>query len=440
MKRSLLTGTILLVLVGIGAAGTFGYLAVGNSQAATTPVEIPITIKVTRGTVQQTVSAPGTVLGTEEVALSLPVGGRIATLRVRAGTRVKADAILLTLDTNELQRIERQQHAAWLEAQLTFSQTVRAPSSVDLRAAQAALFSARATYSDLVAAPSTHEIAPLQATLRNAQATLQQVQSSYETAQDRSNAALALEQAKNNFTAAQAAYDNALAPPDQSVLLTAQSQIAAAEAHIAALQPDPDVVAQAKLKLEQANTRWQQAVDDIARATLTAPFDGVVLEIDRAVGENVPANSTIMRFADPTALEVQAKVIEEDLPLVQIGQTVEVYFDAVPDLLASGPVTRINPLRIPGDRPMYGVYIALDTIPTAVLAGMSSDVAIIIARHEDVLQLPRAMVRSSATGIGHVEVWKEGKREKRQVKVGLRGDVYAEIVEGLKEGDEVVSK
>jgi multidrug efflux pump subunit AcrA (membrane-fusion protein) len=109
-------------------------------------------------------------------------------------------------------------------------------------------------------------------------------------------------------------------------------------------------------------------------------------------------------------------------------------------LLATGRVSRINPLRLAGDRPLYGVYITLEATPAEVVAGMSSDAAVIIARREDVLQLPRAMVRSGPNSIGRVEVWRNGQREPREVKVGLRGDIYVEIIEGLAEGEEVVSR
>jgi multidrug resistance efflux pump len=59
-------------------------------------------------------------------------------------------------------------------------------------------------------------------------------------------------------------------------------------------------------------------------------------------------------------------VIEEDLPLLQIGQPVEVFFDAVPEAAVHGRVARIVPQRLSGeDRPLYPVYITLDERSTA---------------------------------------------------------------------------
>lgn len=440
MKRTIF---LVLLIGGIGVAGVAGYLryhALASTQAQAALVHTPATVTVTRGTVQQTVSAPGTVIGTREVALGLPIAGRIAELYVRPGERVQAGTVLAMLDPGELQREADQRHADYLQAQLSYSQTVQGPDAAKVQAAEAALISARAAYTALLAPPPASEIAPLEAALRNAEATLQQAQRTYQTSTDRPAAEFGLEQATINRNAAQAAYDAAFAPPEASALLSAQAQIATAEAQLAALYPDANAIAQAQLALDQAHQRWQEALAKVGQVTLTAPFDGVVLQIRPIVGENVAAYAEIIRFADPHALEIEAKVIEEDLPLVQIGQAVEIYFDAVPDLLATGRVSRINPLRLPGDRPLYGVYITLAETPAELAAGMSSDAAIIIERRAEVLQLPRSMVRAGANGVGRVEVWHNGQREERQIKTGLRGDVYVEIVEGLAEGEEVVSR
>ena len=440
MKRWLRIILPLLILLAIGVAVYWRYQSAGAAQQTAEPVTAPTTVRVGRGTVQQTVSAPGTLVGTREMALSLPVGGRLATLPVRPGQRVTAGETLATLDTSELAASERHQYRAYLQAQLAYSQTIQPPAPVALAAAQAALISAQSAYTDLIAPPAANELAAVESTLRNAQASLQNAQTLYEISTDRAAATLNLEQAKNNLVAAQAAYDQASAPPSESQRRSAQAQIATAQAQLQQLEPDPDVIARAQLELAQAHAAWQAAVADVESASLLAPFDGIVVEIQPRLGESVPANSLIMLLTDPSALEVQARVIEEDLPLVQIGQAVEIYFDAAPDVLLEGRVDRINPLRLPGDRPLYSVYVTIDKTPPEVLAGMSSDIAIIIARKEDVLYLPRTLVRAGASGNGQVEIWVAGQRQRRQVQVGLRGDVYIEIREGLQEGDEVVSQ
>ena len=185
----------------------------------------------------------------------------------------------------------------------------------------------------------------------------------------------------------------------------------------------------------------KRAEADLAFATLAAPFDGVVLDVMAKPGETVSAGMGFILLSDPSAVEVRTTVIEEDLPLVQVGQPVELFFDAQPDAALEERVVRIVPRRVPGDnRPLYHVYVSLDDPPDGVVSGMTADASVIVAQRSDVLRLPRAVVRGPSGGTARVKVWANGQLEPRTVKVGLRGDVNVEILEGLSEGDLVVAE
>jgi multidrug efflux pump subunit AcrA (membrane-fusion protein) len=56
------------------------------------------------------------------------------------------------------------------------------------------------------------------------------------------------------------------------------------------------------------------------------------------------------------------------------------------------------------------------------------------------LRLPRALVKTRSDGTAQVEVWLGDRAELRTIKVGLRGDVFVEILEGLREGEAVVGE
>jgi HlyD family secretion protein len=182
------------------------------------------------------------------------------------------------------------------------------------------------------------------------------------------------------------------------------------------------------------------AMQKLAAATLTTPFDGVVLAVHVKPGEGITPGQPILHLADPDAVEVVATVIEEDLPLVQVGQQVDLYFDAVPEASVRGRVARIVPQRTSDERPLYPIYIAMDEQPNGLLPGMTADGAIVVDERQDVLQLPRSMLPTRTDGTTEVEIWRDGRAEKRTIRVGLRGDVYAEIVDGLEEGDLVVGQ
>jgi multidrug resistance efflux pump len=234
----------------------------------------------------------------------------------------------------------------------------------------------------------------------------------------------------------------------QQAILDADVAIAQARVVVAELAydrvkdgPDPDVLAQAEARLARAEARYAQTKAELAGMQIVAPFDGVILEVDARVGDIVSAYTGFILLCDMSSLEVEVTMIEEDMPLIQMGQTVELYFDAEPDVVIQGEVARIVPQRVPGsDRPLYPVYISSDEIPESLAPGMTADASIVIDQRTDVLRLPRALVRARSDGTALIEVWHDGQIEERTIQTGLRGDVYVEIMEGLREGDEVVGQ
>ena len=183
------------------------------------------------------------------------------------------------------------------------------------------------------------------------------------------------------------------------------------------------------------------ALLQLADATnLTAPFAGTILEVFVRVGEPVQAGQPLLLLADPTALEVRVTLIEEDLPLLTVGQSAELYFDALPDAAATGHVSRIVPQRIPGEnRPLYPVYLTLDDPLPGMVAGMTTDAVIIVATQTEVLRLPRTLVQAGHGDTATVQVWDGNAAASRTIQLGLRGDVYVTILGGLDEGDEVIA-
>ena len=312
MNRRLVLAVILVAIALIIGAAYLGVRG-GRAEGDDAP-EAPITVGVSRGRVQQTVVAPGQVVGTREVVLSMDVGGRLATISVRPGSEVNACDVLAQL-----------------------------------------------------------EVEPL-------------VQALEET-----RSALARQ-----------------------------------------LQEGMGPISTGELERAEAN---------LEAASLTAPFDGVVLEVMARPGETIAPGMGLILLADPTAIEVRTTVIEEDLPLVQIGQPAELFFDAQPDAIVEGWVARIVPQRVRGEnRPLYYVYISMDEAPEGVVSGMTADASITISRRSDVLRLPRALVRARSNGTAQVTVWANEQEESRKVQVGLRGDVYIEILDGLREGEQVVGQ
>ena len=192
--------------------------------------------------------------------------------------------------------------------------------------------------------------------------------------------------------------------------------------------------------LIQAKQAIQTAQDNLDATKLIAPSDGIVLESNAATGVIIPAGTNLFTVHDPKDTEMETTVTEEDFPYVKVGQKATVYFNALPNVTGNGTVSRIVPVRAPGDSPLYYVYLRLDQVPDGLVNGMTVDSYITIASRQGVLCLPRSVVHASGSNTVELQVWNGTGIENRQVVVGLRGDTNDEIVSGLKVGDQVVVK
>lgn len=473
--------TILAIVLIIGIIGGAGYLGLRNgpAEAGSTP-QAPVTVPVTRGDVQQTVTAPGQVVGTREVLLGLEVSGLLAEITVRPGDAVQAGAVLARLDTGPLEdaletaRLElaeaEARHArdlaeAELDLQIATAELEQEKARLPgVAAAAAVLTAAQAELDELLAGPDENEITVAAAELRQAEVALKQAQWAYDQVAYGADIggrpeAAQLEEATLNYEAKLAAYKLAVGEPTEADIANARAKVQQAQAEVNKALADQGVSGQqvaileaqgekARLALEALQAGVDPALiravtiaeEKLEAATLTAPFAGTILEVFAKPGQTVMDGAEIISMADASAVEVWTKVIEEDLPLVQVGQPVEVFFDAVPEAAVQGRVARIVPQRIGGeDRPLYPVYITLDQ-PAPVLAGMTADASVIIAQTRDVLRLPRALVQARSDGTAVLEVWANNQIERHEVQVGLRGDVYVEVVAGLAEGDQVIGQ
>ena len=252
-----------------------------------------------------------------------------------------------------------------------------------------------------------------------------------------------VQQAKSQLEDAQADLTRLQDPASPADLASAQATLTQAKNDLEKLLAGPEAnaldIAQNRVVL--AEVAVKQAQLQLAQAQIKAPFEGVVTEVHANTGDAVTPNTPLILFSDPAALEVVGTVVEEDLSQVQVGQAVDLFFDAQPDVAVKGHVARIVPERDTGDdRVAFPVAISLDQPVESLMPGMTVDASIVVAQKSNVLCLPRSLVRAGGDGAAVVQVWQGDHAEPRTVSVGLRGDVNVEIVDGLREGEQVVGQ
>ena len=202
----------------------------------------------------------------------------------------------------------------------------------------------------------------------------------------------------------------------------------------------------ARADVAQAAARVSVTKVEQGRMVLYAPFDGTVAKIVGELGEystpsppGVPTPPAI-DLIDETCLYVKAPMDEVDAPKIKAGLPVRVSLDALPKQPLTGKVRRVAPYVLAIEKQARTVDVEIDFERPAdvnLLVGYSADVEIVLSGRDKVLRVPTAaLIEGSRVMMLNAE---SGKLEERKVKAGLANWEFTEIVEGLAEGDRIVT-
>ena len=175
----------------------------------------------------------------------------------------------------------------------------------------------------------------------------------------------------------------------------------------------------------------QERIDDLV---LRAPMDGTVLRRDGEIGEiaGTGANDVLFWVGQRKPMRIVSDVNEEDVPRVKQGQKVLLRAEGFPKTQLLAGVGEITPKGDPATK-TFRVYLSLpDDSP--LMIGMSVEANIVTQEKEGVLLLPAEALQD---GAAFVVV--DGRLQKRKLRTGLRGTRMIEIVEGVKEGEQVAT-
>jgi len=172
--------------------------------------------------------------------------------------------------------------------------------------------------------------------------------------------------------------------------------------------------------------------------TLYAPANGVVLEKIAVAGMRFMPGEPLFKIADLSAIWLLADVFEQDLALVHIGQLVKISVDAYPDKELVGKIAYIYPTVTPETRTAK-VRIELTNPGGMLRPDMYASVQLISGHSKArALTVPDSAVIDSGTRQIVLVQLADGLFEPREVKLGMRSDGYAEVLQGLSEGENVV--
>jgi macrolide-specific efflux system membrane fusion protein len=369
MRRFYQIGSVVLAISVVAALWYLGH------RSARAQDQYP-TATVTRGDIEDDVTALGTLQPLQYVDVGTQVSGQLQKLHVNIGDTVKPQDLLAEIDpTVYAAKVDADQALLLnLKAQLQDKQSQRALAEQQL-SRQAALIKARAT--------------------------------------------------------------------SQDALQTSQATFKSAGAQVASLQAQVQQTESA-LKGDQANLGYTK---------IYAPMAGTVVSLAAKQGQTLNANQQapiVMRIADLSTMSVWTQVSEADVSKLQIGM--DAYFATLgqPNRRWSGNLRQILPTpEVINNVILYDVLFDVPNPDGQLMTQMSAQVFFVRASAKDALVLPLAALQGSGkkskddaagnpTSSYTVQVIKDDKTEDRQVTVGTKTRLLAQVLSGLEEGDIVV--
>lgn len=156
-------------------------------------------------------------------------------------------------------------------------------------------------------------------------------------------------------------------------LLEAQIEAAARDYEIYQVGPDPDDVTVAEARLTNAKAQLAAAEAALADLELAAPFGGVISELHINPSEWVAPGQPVLLIADLDHLRVETTDLGEiDVARIAVGDPAIITFDALPEVVIEGTITRIAPKAAAGSGVNYTVILQMSSVPEALRWGMTA--------------------------------------------------------------------
>lgn len=376
---------------GAAALLVLGGLYLGWFWQRGTPVQV---VRVTRQTIVQSVAATGRLNTPARIEIGAEVSGTVSEVRVREGDSVQAGEVLLRLSDAETRAALQQARAAWVEAR----GRARQQASVTAPVSGQAVVQAEAAFA---------------AAQRDYQRTRELVAQGFFAQQKLDEAQRALDTARSALTSAQ--------------VQAQANQARGVEPALAAAR-----VAQALAALGVAQAR-------LARLVLRSPVNALVLSRQVEPGNTVQPGKVLLTLAAAGGLRIDAAIDERHLQWLRLGMPARAVADAYPEQAFDAQLTYIAPAVDP-QRGSVEVRLAVPQPPPFLRPDMTVSVELVGASRANALVLTSGAVRDTERGKPWVlRFGADGRAERVQVTLGLRGVGAVEVQSGLKEGDEVIA-
>jgi len=208
----------------------------------------------------------------------------------------------------------------------------------------------------------------------------------------------------------------------------------------------------AEISQEISVRRRDQYKSDLEKFNIEAPMSGLVVmqSIFRGVemaqvqmGDPVNPGQPFMKIVDVSGMQVKAAASQVESEEMHLGQTATISFDAFPGLMVNARVAQIGAIAVPGTTQNYflrtvPVYLRVLDRDNRVIPDLTASSDVVVNQTADALTIPRSALESR-DGKWFVRAKRGDQYETREVKLGTSDNVRVAVLQGLREGEEIMA-
>ncbi len=446
------------VVIGVAALVIAG-MVVSRLNAGKNNITIVQTQTVTLGSIENILSISGTVESAETKSYFSDVTAPIAELNVKVGDKVSVGDLLYTYDQEALDLAQKNAELSITQAKGSYS-TTAASASVSATAQD---YSRNMTLSQI-----NDRIDQITNEKEAIQKQIDEKKNRINQTIDELNKVL-MDYNENRVTDTAEGYVPTDRKDEDGNEMYLQTQEAKMDAQ-AALTRDPEIIAwqdqitalndevtrlnaarsskvnggsvsASKASLEATELTQGDTISKIeeAKEGVKADLNGVITAIPATVveGATVASGTQIMSVASLDDVQITMQVSKSDLPKITVGEKVDITINGK---AYNGEVSKISGTATKNTN---GVAVVATTIKVLnpdsdIILGVEANNKIHAQKADNTIVLPYEYVQTDSTG-DYVYVVEEGVVTRKNVVIGISTSTDAEIIEGLSEGDEVIS-
>lgn len=194
--------------------------------------------------------------------------------------------------------------------------------------------------------------------------------------------------------------------------------------------------ARTKVLLDQAEYNLQKK--RLSYTRITAPWAGIISERKAEPGDVLPLHTHFLSLIDTSALVVKVAVSELYLSRIKQGDNIHFMIDALGKTMWSGKVLRIHPQINPETRKGI-IEVSLTPVPNGAKPGQLTRIYLFTPK-ENVLVIPISAIRYDQRGAYVYRLKADQTIARRNILTGKKYPLLMEVLEGLQEGDTVITK